>query len=83
MSNEANAHDEEEDWLRLWTVPEEDRGNYTPERWRGEHRWFRAPNVICLDTWRRKARSCPGNAVQTEHQLETSNSLRGPRGTDV
>jgi hypothetical protein len=40
-------------WLRAWTIPEEDRRKYTSEPWRGEARWFRSSNVVCLETWRR------------------------------
>jgi hypothetical protein len=40
--------------LREWTFPEEDRALYTTTPWRGEFRWFRASNVVCLEQWRRK-----------------------------
>ena len=48
-----------DDWLQHWTVPEEDRAKFTSEPWRGEARWFRAPNVVCLESRRRpKAFPC-------------------------
>jgi hypothetical protein len=40
--------------LREWTFPEEDRALYTTAPWRGEFRWFRTSNVVCLEQWRRK-----------------------------
>ena len=36
-------------FLREWTIPEEDRTKYTSQPWTGEFRWFRSPNVICLE----------------------------------
>jgi hypothetical protein len=54
MSTQADTTQPDDDWLRNWTVPEEDRSKYTSEPWRGEARWFRAPNVVCLDLWRRQ-----------------------------
>jgi hypothetical protein len=41
-------------WLKLWTIPEEDRAKYTSEPWRGEARWFRSRNVVPLEAWRRQ-----------------------------
>jgi hypothetical protein len=41
--------------LREWTFQEEDRALFTTAPWRqGEYRWFRSPNVVCLEQWRRK-----------------------------
>jgi len=56
MSTKTNATEGDDDWLQLWTIPEEDRAQYTSEPWRGEARWFRSPNVVCLETWRRQLR---------------------------
>jgi hypothetical protein len=42
--------------LREWTFPEEDRALYTTAPWHGGYRWFRAPNVIPIEQWRRKKR---------------------------
>ena len=39
-------------FLREWTIPEEDRHKYTTQPWAGEYRWFRSPNVICLERYR-------------------------------
>jgi hypothetical protein len=50
--------------LRDWTFPEEDRALYTTTPWRGEFRWFKSPNVVPLEQWRRKKaqnkRTLPG-----------------------
>jgi len=43
--------------LRAWTFPEEDRAQFTTTPWRGEYRWFRSPNVVCLEQWRKKAQT--------------------------
>jgi hypothetical protein len=40
-------------WLREWTIPEEDRQKFTTQPWTGEFRWFRSPNVVCLEQYRR------------------------------
>ena len=45
---------QDEDFLREWTLPEEDRAKFTTLPWAGEYRWFRSPNVVCLEQWRRK-----------------------------
>jgi hypothetical protein len=46
--------------LREWTFPEEDRALFTTAPWRGEYRWFRSPNVVCIEQRRRKkARTTP------------------------
>ena len=43
----------DEEWLRQWTYPYEDRRALTTEPWRGEgHRWFRSPNVVPLENYR-------------------------------
>jgi hypothetical protein len=43
----------DDDLLRI-TFPEEDRHLFTTTPWRGEYRWFRSPNVIPLEQWRRQ-----------------------------
>jgi hypothetical protein len=45
--------DEAEAFLRQWTIPEEDRALFTTAKWHGEYRWFRSPNVVCLEKYRR------------------------------
>ena len=45
---------EEEAFLRQWTICEEDRFKFTSQSWCGEFRWFRSPNVVCLERYRRR-----------------------------
>jgi hypothetical protein len=43
--------------MSQWTICEEDRFRFTSHPWSGEFRWFRSPNVVCLERYqRRKAR---------------------------
>ena len=46
--------EEEEDETFMWTIvfPEEDRRLFTTAPWKGEYRWFRSPNVVCLEHYR-------------------------------
>ena len=46
-------YDEEHAFARQLTIPEEDRPKYTSVKWEGDYRWFRSPNVICLEKARR------------------------------
>jgi hypothetical protein len=39
-------------FARQLTLPEEDRPTYTAARWDGGYRWFRSPNVVCLEKYR-------------------------------
>jgi hypothetical protein len=45
---------EDEAFLREWTLSEEDRIRFTSQPWSGEFRWFRSPNIVCLEHYRRK-----------------------------
>ena len=38
-----------DEFLRQWTIPEEDRRRYIAQPWRGEFRWFRSENVIPIE----------------------------------
>jgi len=42
----------EDTFLREWTIPEEDRAKYTTQPWSGEYRWFRSPNIVCIEQYR-------------------------------
>jgi hypothetical protein len=44
----------DDSFLWEWTIPEEDRAKYTSQPWNGEYRWFRSPNVVCLEQYRRR-----------------------------
>ena len=41
--------DEAEAWLRQHTFAEEDRALFTTAAWNGGYRWFRSPNVVCIE----------------------------------
>jgi hypothetical protein len=49
-------------FLREWTIPEQDRPKYTTQPWAGEFRWFRSPNVICLEQYRRRKQEQGGGS---------------------
>jgi hypothetical protein len=44
--------EEDEKLMQALTPPEEDRHLFTRERWSTGFRWFRTPNVICLEHYR-------------------------------
>jgi hypothetical protein len=58
------SKDEALAFLRELTIPEEDRAKYTSLPWTGEYRWFRSPNVVCLEQYRRQRqqRAVPGDS---------------------
>ena len=42
------------EFARHVTLPVEDRRQYTPTAiWQGGYRWFRSPNIVCLEKVRR------------------------------
>jgi hypothetical protein len=41
-------------FMRRFVVPEEDRHLFTARPWDGEYRWFRSPNVIPIERYRRR-----------------------------
>jgi hypothetical protein len=45
--------DADEALMRSIVLPEEDRVRVTNTPWVGGYRWYRAPNVICLEQYRR------------------------------
>jgi hypothetical protein len=51
--------DEAEAFLRSITPPEEERRQYTSAPWGGGFRWFRSPNVIPIEQYRRRPESEP------------------------
>jgi hypothetical protein len=57
MAPMAEDRERDEAFLRAWTLPEEDRGKYTSQPWNGEYRWFRSPNIVCLEQYRRTLRA--------------------------
>jgi hypothetical protein len=45
--------DDDRFWQKL-ILPEEDRRRLYPgEPWKGGYRWFRSPNIVCLEKYRR------------------------------
>jgi hypothetical protein len=44
---------EDEDFLRKLTWPHEDWHRFTSAKWSGCYRWFRSPNVVPIEHWRR------------------------------
>jgi hypothetical protein len=49
----VGSRDEEEEWRRRFTWPEEDRHTVTCQPWRpGEFRWFRSANVVPIERYR-------------------------------
>ena len=53
ISDAIARYDDEHSFARSVTLPEEDRAKYTSVGWEGGYRWFRSPNVICLEKARR------------------------------
>ena len=55
MSAPPTVADRENDeaFLRSMTFPEEDRRLFTTAPWKGEFRWFRSPNVVPIERYRR------------------------------
>jgi hypothetical protein len=56
--------EQDEAFLKAWTIPEEDRAKYTSQPWTGEYRWFRSPNVVCLEQYRRRPRARSAHSPQ-------------------
>jgi hypothetical protein len=50
---QALKEEDDEAFLRRLIFPEEDRHVFTTTPWGGGYRWFRSPNVICLEKVRR------------------------------
>jgi hypothetical protein len=50
-------YDEQHAFAREIILPEEDRRQLFPTiPWTGGYRWFRSPNVVCLEKYRRLRR---------------------------
>jgi hypothetical protein len=59
---------QDEAFLRELVIPEEDRAKYTSQPWSGEYRWFRSPNVVCLEHYRRRPATPAGKSNENERQ---------------
>jgi hypothetical protein len=53
ISEALARYEDEHAYARQLALPEEDRVRYTPAKWEGGYRWFRSPNVVCLEKYRR------------------------------
>jgi hypothetical protein len=53
ISTAIAKYDEEHAFARQLFLPEEEREKYPAVKWDGGYRWFRSPNVICLEKYRR------------------------------
>ena len=60
LKDQLARYDDEHELLRQCVVPEEDRAKYTSAKWAGEYRWFRSPNVICVEKVRRLKQQSDG-----------------------
>jgi hypothetical protein len=49
----AGTPDDEEEFWRTWKFSEEGRRAFMSVPWDGGYRWFRSPNVVCLERHRR------------------------------
>jgi len=49
-----------EEFLQKLTWPEEERYLYTTAPWDGGYRWFRSPNVLCLERYRARKQATGG-----------------------
>jgi bifunctional DNA-binding transcriptional regulator/antitoxin component of YhaV-PrlF toxin-antitoxin module len=58
-------HDEQYEFLRQITIPEEDRAKYGIPRSQGGYRWFRSSNIVCLEKARRSREHQIGPTDQT------------------
>jgi hypothetical protein len=54
-------YDDTHTFLCSLTIPQEDWPQYTSMKWAGGFRWFRSPNVVCLE----KARLVMGIRFQS------------------
>ena len=50
--DQLQAFEDEHAFLRQFVIPEEDRHRFTSVQWSGEYRWFRSPNVVCIEKLR-------------------------------
>jgi hypothetical protein len=53
-STESNNDEDDDAFLQRLILPEEERHRLFPTTtWAGGYRWFRSPNVICLEKARK------------------------------
>jgi hypothetical protein len=66
IDGKERANREGETFLRRFVISEEDRPLFTSSTWAktGGYRWFRSPNVVCLEHYRGKAKKRELNGGQ-------------------
>jgi hypothetical protein len=53
QSNRIQDDDDDEAFMRSLIRPEEDRRRLHPGvAWEGGFRWFRSPNIVCMERYR-------------------------------
>jgi hypothetical protein len=53
-SNQTEEDEDDDAFMRKIVFPEEDRHLFTARPWSGEYRWFRSPNVVPIEKYRRR-----------------------------
>jgi hypothetical protein len=61
---EKTHMDDDEEFLRRMIFPEEDRHRFTATPWRGGYRWFKSPNVIPIERYKRAIETKPNPPVR-------------------
>jgi hypothetical protein len=57
---DSKTQDPGEEFLQRFVWPEEDRRLFTTAAWDGGYRWFRSPNVVCIERYRGRTRVAGG-----------------------
>jgi hypothetical protein len=57
----AKGKPRDDEFFRALIFPEEDRALFTTAPWNGGHRWFRSPNVVCIEKHSRPIQSTPSD----------------------
>jgi len=63
----VKVYAKDEHLIRSLIFPEEDRFRVTGLRWQGGYRWFRSPNVYCLEHYRRILFDAPAGRLLNDH----------------
>jgi hypothetical protein len=52
LTEAVRRFEAEHEFYRLISIPQEDWSLFTTAKWQGSYRWFRSPNVVCLEKYR-------------------------------
>ena len=52
---------DDEEFMRNLVWAEEDRHKFTSVKWDGGFRWFKAPNVVCIEKYRARKQAVGGS----------------------